>query len=311
MISAPPPALATFVRLTLLAELALYVVVGAFLHARGVGIAAIVAGAAAFALGGRFLWLLATMAIAAHSDRPRDPEMPRTLGGVLRVALGEYRAVLANNFFYLPFDAVAARPDPQPASASRTPVILVHGYFSSRGYFRELLRFLDTQGVGPVFAPRFPGAFATIEDFAEALDAEIERVVAGTGREQVILVCHSMGGLAARRYLARKGARRVAKLITIGSPHAGTGLAAYGMGESAPQMRPDSAFLAELASCEAGRAPCETLSIYSTGDNLVSPRRSSRLGWARNVALHDLGHVAMLSSPELHRVLLEELRQAR
>jgi pimeloyl-ACP methyl ester carboxylesterase len=301
-------ALANFVRLGLLVEAVLYATVGAWLHAQGVGLGVIVAGVLAWALGGRFVWLLASMAIAAHADRPRDEAVARTFAGVMQVTLGEYRAVLANNFFYLPFDATAARPDPEPRPTERTPVILVHGYFSSRGYFRDLLRFLDAQGVAPVFAPRFPGAFATIEQFADALEAEIERIAAGTGREQVILVCHSMGGLAARCYLARKGAARVAKLITIGTPHAGTGLARFGMGENAPQMCVDSAFLAELARGEAGRAPCTTVSIYSTGDNLVSPRRSARLAWARNVVLTDVGHVAMLSSPELHRLLLEELR---
>lgn len=295
-------------RLALLLELALYAALGAFFHARGVGVVAIVLGALALALGGRFIWLLASMAIAAFADRPRDAGVARTFRGVLRVALGEYRAVLANNFFYMPFDAVATRPDPEPRPADRPPVILVHGYFSSRGYFRELAQFLDAHGIAPVFAPRFPGTFATIEQFADALDAEIERIARGTGRSQVILVCHSMGGLAARCYLARKGAGRVAKLVTIGSPHAGTGLAAFGMGENAPQMRVESAFLADLARREAGRAPCATTAIYSTGDNLVSPRHSGRLEWARNVALADLGHVAMLSSPELHRLLLEELR---
>jgi triacylglycerol esterase/lipase EstA (alpha/beta hydrolase family) len=306
LIAAPRPALSSFVRLALVLELALYLTLGAWLHSRGVATVAIVAGALAFALGGRFLWLLTSMAIAAHCDRPRETRP--TWGGVLRVAIGEYRAVLANNFFYLPFDGIAARPDPEPTPGERTPIILVHGYFSSRGYFRELLRFLDAQGIGPVFAPRFPGAFATIEEFADVLDAEIERIARGTGREQVILVCHSMGGLAARCYLARKGAARVAKLITIASPHAGTGLAPYGLGANAPQMRVDSAFLAGLARAEAGKAPCATTSIYSTGDNLVSPRGSSRLAWARNVALADQGHVALLSSPELHRRLLEELR---
>jgi len=296
------------VRLTLFLELALYAVLGAFFHARGVSLGIVALAALGFALAGRFLWLLASVAIAAYSDRPREAGAARTLAGVLRVTLGEYRAVLANNFFYLPFDAIATRPDPEARPADRPPVILVHGYFSTRGYFRELARFLDAQGIAPVFVPNFPGAFATIEQFADALDVEIERIAQGTRQDKVTLVCHSMGGLAARCYLARKGAGRVAKLITIGTPHAGTGLAAFGMGENAPQMRVESRFLTDLARREAGRAPCATTAIYSTGDNLVSPRSSARLEWARNIALADLGHVAMLSSPELHRALLEELR---
>jgi pimeloyl-ACP methyl ester carboxylesterase len=37
-----------------------------------------------------------------------------------------------------------------------------------------------------------------------------------------------MGGLVARAYLARHGAGRVAKLVTMGSPHHGTSLARLG-----------------------------------------------------------------------------------
>ena len=42
---------------------------------------------------------------------------------------------------------------------------------------------------------------------------------------EVNLICHSMGGLAAREYLRLAGSDSVDKLITIGTPHLGTGLA--------------------------------------------------------------------------------------
>jgi triacylglycerol esterase/lipase EstA (alpha/beta hydrolase family) len=120
-----------------------------------------------------------------------------------------------------------------------------------------------------------------------------------------------MGGIAARLYLAEHGAGRVAGLVTIASPHAGTILARLAPGANARQMERGSAFLAALAAREAGCAPCDATSIYSPHDNLVWPHETSRLAWARSVALPGLGHVAILSAPSTHRILLEAIQRAR
>ncbi len=47
--------------------------------------------------------------------------------------------------------------------------------------------------------------------------------------EDIIIVGHSLGGLVARLALVRGGARQVRALITIASPHLGTGLAYEGL----------------------------------------------------------------------------------
>jgi hypothetical protein len=120
-----------------------------------------------------------------------------------------------------------------------------------------------------------------------------------------------MGGLAAREYLRRHGPGRLAKLITIASPHHGTALARFGVGANATQMRRGSDFLAALARSESERPPSiPAASIFSTHDNLVAPQETSRLPWAKNVALAGLGHIDILGSQRLFAVLLEELREA-
>ncbi len=63
----------------------------------------------------------------------------------------------------------------------------------------------------------------------DRLERRIDAVLAKTGRQQVVLIAHSMGGLVARAYLHAKGGRKVAKLITMGTPHLGAPKAWYAL----------------------------------------------------------------------------------
>ncbi len=84
---------------------------------------------------------------------------------------------------------------------------------------------------------------AAIAKQGYALGEMIRKVLAATGAQKVVLVGHSMGGLAAREYLQRREANgapqwwafpnedkghRVAKLVTIGTPHAGSNMTEFG-----------------------------------------------------------------------------------
>jgi len=50
--------------------------------------------------------------------------------------------------------------------------------------------------------------------------------------EKITLLSHSAGGVVARLMLVRHGAGNIDKLITIASPHLGTGLASYALSET-------------------------------------------------------------------------------
>jgi triacylglycerol esterase/lipase EstA (alpha/beta hydrolase family) len=304
---------AHYFRFLLFLELVGYAVIGVWLHmAFGWSVAAILAAAVACALGGRLAYVGVSTAIGLAAGRGRAAEERVSPAAVPRLLLREWRAVLLNNFCFVPWERWCLRPDAEPVAGDAVPVVLVHGYFANRGYFAALVRSLESAGVGPVFAPNFSSAFASIERFAEELHARIERIAQATRQPRVVLVCHSMGGLAARCYLCRHGAARVLKLITIASPHGGTLLARFASGLNARQMHRDSAFLRELCAREAERQPaCGVTSIYSPHDNLVMPQQTSRLAWARNIALPGHGHVGILLSRRLAQVVLEELAEAR
>ena len=302
--------LARYIRFMLLIELAAYVGIAQYLRFLfGWGYAPLALGAIAAALGGRFAMVCLTGAIAFAARSPVAPEHRTSFMGPLVRLVREWRSVLSTNLVWFPWERFAVRPDAEAKPGGGIPVILAHGYFSNRGYFGALVRALEAHGAGPVFAPNLSATFATIEAYAEELHREIERIATGTGQPQVILVCHSMGGLGARAYLDAHGAARVRKLITIASPHGGTVHARFGGGPNARQMQPGNSFLKELSWKEGERGPgCAVTSIYSPHDNLVAPQNSSRLPWAKNIAIPGRGHIDILSSPELIATVLEEVR---
>jgi pimeloyl-ACP methyl ester carboxylesterase len=302
---------AGYIRFQLFLELLAYVAIANWLHwllgwRYGVLAALCIGGA----ILGRLLMVTITTTIGFAARSPREKHHHIGPRGTLAMVGREWIAVMVNNFFRFPWHMVALRRDPPPARDGRIPIVLVHGYFSNRGYFGPLVRALERRGVAPILTPNFSSAFATIEQFVDQLAAYIDEVVRATGEPQVILVCHSMGGLAARAYLCAHGTARVKKLVTIASPHNGTVHARFGAGPNAKQMMLASDFLKELCRKEGERGPdCGATSIYSPHDNLVAPQDTSRLAWSRNIAVPGRGHVDILASERLVAIVAKELRE--
>ena len=302
--------LTTLVRLQLLAELALDIVVAAWLHrAWGWSVPAAAGTVVAIGLAVRLAIVCFSTTVSWFARTPRAPEQQLSPWGTVRLVLDEWRAMLADNFWFLPFEAIAMRADPPLAPTGAVPVLLVHGYLSNRGILHAVARALERAGIAPVYSFNFQGVFQPIADYVAELDERIRKVLEATGQPQLVLVCHSMGGLIARAWIAKHGAGRIRKLVTIASPHNGTHHARLGLGANAKDMCRGSDFCAELARSEGEAGPgCPATSIYSAHDNLVTPQETSRLPWAKNVALHGVAHVEILNVERMHRALVEELR---
>ncbi len=302
--------LANYARFYLVLEAAAYVAIAYWLHwLYGWGYAPLAAAALAVVVANRILMVLVSSAVAALAAEEREPAHRIGAWRAAAMVLREGWTVTKAQLYEFPFHRFALRADPPLERDGRMAVICAHGYYSNRGYFRAVVRALEARGVGPILTPNFPSIFAGIGEYAQALHAEIERACAATGAQQVALLCHSMGGVAAREYVRRHGAGRVAKLVTVATPHHGTLHAWLGAGANAREMRRASPFLRALREREGESGPgCAATSIYSTHDNLVAPRGSARLAWARNVAFAGRGHVELLSSPELVALVAEELR---
>src|SRR5688572_25027904 len=203
--------LTRLVRVSLLVELAAWLALGAWLHAgHGWSLLQVVAAAVLCALGARLLLVCFTCLLGHYFRSPRAPAQRLGTLGVVRYVALEFGALVADNFALLPFESALLRPDPAPAPAERVPVVIVHGYLSNRGYFRPMVRWLEARGVAPIFVPNYRSVFASIESGVAELHTEVERIAAASGQPRVALVCHSMGGLIARRYLQDHGEARVA-----------------------------------------------------------------------------------------------------
>jgi triacylglycerol lipase len=189
-------------------------------------------------------------------------------------------------------------------SAGRRPVLLVHGYLCNRGLWWWLRRRLRARGIAAATINLEP-PLGGIDGFAEALAARIDQLLAETAADRVVLVAHSMGGLAARAYLRRHGADKVARLVTLATPHHGTLMARLGPGQNAREMQPGSPWLRELARGEEFAVP--VTSIWGARDEIVVPQDGGRLSGARDKVLPAAGHLAMVFSSTVLNLIEIEL----
>lgn len=194
-----------------------------------------------------------------------------------------------------------AEPDHVPSgSAGRTGVVLVHGFMCNRGFWTPWMKQLRERGHAFV-AVNLEPVFTSIDDYARMIDDAVARVAAATGRPPV-LVCHSMGGLAARAWWCASGNHgSVTRIITIGSPHGGTWLARFSRRANGRQMQLRSAWLQQLAALECRRPLPSMTCWYSNCDNVVFPASTATLPGADNRFVPGRAHVALAFDEQVMR----------
>jgi pimeloyl-ACP methyl ester carboxylesterase len=99
-----------------------------------------------------------------------------------------------------------------------SPIIFVHGIGASAAVWHKF----PVPG-RQVFYISFTRRYADPADQVMELNNFIDQVLKQTGQSKVILVCHSMGGLVARQYLAdHRSDHKVDRLILLSTPNLGT-----------------------------------------------------------------------------------------
>ena len=193
------------------------------------------------------------------------------------------------------------------ARGRRNPVILLHGFGMNRTQWIWMARRLRARGHGPIYGLNY-FSLASVDSAARSLSRFVDQVLSCERRTEVDLVAHSMGGLVARHFIERlSGARKVGRLITIGTPHHGTRLGRFGLFmPAARDLCFGSSFLSELGLVREGSA---YTSIWSRADAVVQPAESSSIAPAGvDEIFDDLGHLSLVLSPRVVDVIDARLR---
>lgn len=198
---------------------------------------------------------------------------------------------------------------PSAPRAQRLGVVLVHGYICNHRIWDALVPRLRAQGHAVVALDLEP-VFASIDDYAEHLHQAITALQQSTGWAQVVLVGHSMGGLACRAYLRRFGAAAVARVITLGTPHAGTQLARGVRTPNGRQMQWQSPWLAALAASETEATRALFRIGLSPQDNIVYPQRAQTLAGVAPTVFEGLGHLQLCKNERVLQWVLHTTLEA-
>jgi len=197
-----------------------------------------------------------------------------------------------------------------PGHSQAPAVVFVHGFVCNRGFWLPWMRELMTLNI-PYTSVNLEPVFGSIADYVPVIEEAVQRAERLTGLPPV-LVCHSMGGLAARAWLAHgsPAAQRVCQVITIGTPHYGTWISRFSRMPNARQMRQKHEWLGALSTGEiaAMAVPYSRFVCwYSNADNIVFPASTAMLPGADNRHVPGVAHVALAFHPRVMRESLAML----
>ena len=196
------------------------------------------------------------------------------------------------------WNAVPDQLASQGGFKGRRGVVFIHGFVCNRGFWTPWLRRVTASG-HPFVAVNLEPVFGSIDEYVPIVDQAVAAVTRAGGLPPLV-VCHSMGGLAARAWL-RAGVNdgRVHHVVTIGTPHLGTWLARSSRVPNGRQMALGSEWLRALQSDRAGHDQPRFTCWYSNCDNVVFPSSGATLPGADNRLVVGAAHVELAFHPQV------------
>ncbi len=202
-----------------------------------------------------------------------------------------------------------AGPGPGPGPV----VVLTHGLYHNATGWLLFSRRLRRAGFRNIFFMNYGSFFTDFEKTFEKFDKFVTAVSAAAPGRPLFLIGHSLGGLLTRVYAERAtGAAIPAGVITIGSPHRGTKLAAFGLGKLTSDIIYRGPLFTRLES-GSPELHCPALALISPADNTVFPSEALEVpheGWSY-FQTSALSHIAMLYSKSVAGKAIEFLEAAQ
>ena len=224
----------------------------------------------------------------------------------LKSLTGEYRAGFTVFLFRQPWTTLAPNLLSAAGTVKRIPVVLVHGYMCNHRIWDDMANALREQG-HDVFAVNLEPLFASIDKYAPILEAAVQALLRHSGQSKVAIVGHSMGGLASRAWLRTYGPHHVARIITLGTPHAGTQIPQHRPTANGRQMAWASEWLQQLQATETAETRQLFRIAITPQDNIVYPQRAQTLPDVTATVFEGIGHVQMCLDPHVISWVQHEL----
>lgn len=213
-------------------------------------------------------------------------------------------------------DALVDRPTPRPADApadvaegARTsvPLLLVPGWLDTARDLAALrIRFLAA-GWSHVETLTFEEPTGSNREHALEIERAVTDLLAASGAEEVDIVAHSMGGLAARWYLRTRHPAPVRRAAFLGSPHHGTLAAHLAWGAGGDEMTPGSDFLEALNDGPPVPEGIEAMTVRTPIDTHVVPGESAVLPGIPDHTVCCPTHPGLIEHEEVFRIVLDFL----
>ena len=290
-------------------EILIYFILGAYWRNRGNEWLVILPALGVIAVGLRLLMALPSFMLSG-AFRVRDRQQ-QPWGNALYALAKEIDARAVSLSFSQVLHQLLMPKEPVGTSVA-VPILLVHGYFSNRGIWWRFRQRLVAANVGPIYTVTLSPLWGSIDEMVPTLARKIDAICNASGHEKIIIVAHSMGGLVTRAYMASSpnAPARIAQLITLASPHGGTQMANFGVGQCVGEMNMKSGWLAALERSEQTIPHPPTVSIYTLNDDLVYPPENSRLPRAENIPVVGIGHVGLLFSKPIAARVIAKIKKS-
>lgn len=198
---------------------------------------------------------------------------------------------------------------PKGQKADKPPVLLIHGYLHSSAAWHFIRKHLENEGIRTYTVDLGSPCNSISNDLAEKVKKKAEQIAKDCGRNDLIIVGHSMGGLVGAEYTTTMAPEGTVKaVITLGSPLHGTKVATPFPGASANEMRYNSTFVVKLIDKIKRATNTLFFNFGSQVDLVVQPTSSMLLPKSSHIRTHefsDCGHLSYLYSPTIAKAILQ------
>jgi pimeloyl-ACP methyl ester carboxylesterase len=227
-----------------------------------------------------------------------------------RSIVGEYVACCRVYLLQQPWAKSPQLITPPSGAPSGIPVVLVHGYLCNHRVWDAMAEQLKQAG-HPVLAVDLEPLFTSIDRYAPIIEETVAELCRQTGSNKVALIGHSMGGLAIRAWLRACGSERVARIITLGTPHQGTRIDPNPKTPNGKQMAWHSDWLKALEASESPDNRHLMRLALTPQDGIVYPQLEQLLANTSAKMFPGLGHLELCQAPVARHWVVDQLQDLK